>query len=156
MKSPKLAEIKKALIHASRDELIEMTIQLAKYKVENKELLHYLLFDAQDETAFVNEVKDYISEEFEAMNTKNYYWMRKSVRKTLKNVKKYIKFSKEKSTEIELHLHFLAQMLQLKPSILKDKRLASLYERTLLFVDRKISGVHEDLQYDYQLEREQL
>lgn len=156
MKSPKLAEIKKALIHTSRDELIEMTIQLAKYKVENKELLHYLLFDAQDETAFVNEVKDYISEEFEAMNTKNYYWMRKSVRKTLKNVKKYIKFSKEKSTEIELHLHFLAQMLQLKPSILKDKRLASLYQRTLLFVDRKISGVHEDLQYDYQLERVQL
>lgn len=156
MKSPKLTEIKKALAYASREELVEMTIQLAKYKVENKELLHYLLFDAQDETAFVHQVKLYISEEFAAMNTKNYYWMRKSVRKTLKNVKKYIKFSKQKSTEIELHLHFLAQMLRLKPSILKDKRLKNLYERNLLFVDNKISGVHEDLQYDYQLEREEL
>ncbi|GGE29770.1 hypothetical protein [Psychroflexus planctonicus] len=156
MNSPKLVDIKKALQHCSREQLIEITTRLAKHKVENKELLHYLLFDAENETLFVEQVKNYISSEFEEINTKNYYWMRKSIRKTLKNVKKYIRFSKSKSTEIELLLHFLAQMLQLKPSILKDKRLCNLYERTLLFVDKKISGVHEDLQYDYQEQRELL
>ena len=82
--------------------------------------------------------------------------MRKSIRKVLKNIKKYIRFSKNKDTEIELLLHFLAQMLQLKPDVMKDKRLRNLYERNLLMVDKKISGVHEDLQYDYQLQREKL
>ncbi len=156
MNTPKLVEIKKALQYANREELIEMTIKLAQHKVENKELLHYLLFDAHNEEVFVDEVKQYLTKEFEVVNTKNYYWMRKSIRKLLKEMKKYIRFSKVKSTEIELHLHFLALMLQLKPSILKDKRLRGLYERNLAFVDKKISGVHEDLQFDYQQAREDL
>jgi hypothetical protein len=156
MNTPKLVDIKKALKHCSREELIELNIRLAKHKVENKELLHYLLFDEQNETQFVEQIKNFINDEFAEINTKNYYWMRKSIRKVLKNIKKYIRFSKNKDTEIELLLHFLAQMLQLKPDVMKDKRLRNLYERNLLMVDKKISGVHEDLQYDYQLQREKL
>lgn len=156
MNTPKLVDIKKALKHCSREELIELNIRLAKHKVENKELLHYVLFDAQNETQFVEQIKNFINDEFAEINTKNYYWMRKSIRKVLKNIKKYIRFSKNKDTEIELLLHFLAQMLQLKPDVMKDKRLRNLYERNLLMVDKKISGVHEDLQYDYQLQREKL
>lgn len=156
MNTPKLVDIKKALKHCSREELIELNIRLAKHKVENKELLHYLLFDEQNETQFVEQIKNFINDEFAEINTKNYYWMRKSIRKVLKNIKKYIRFSKNKDTEIELLLHFLAQMLQLQPDVMKDKRLRNLYERNLLMVDKKISGVHEDLQYDYQLQREKL
>jgi len=156
MNTPKLVDIKKALKHCSREELIELNIRLAKHKVENKELLHYVLFDAQNETQFVEQIKNFINDEFAEINTKNYYWMRKSIRKVLKNIKKYIRFSKNKDTEIELLLHFLAQMLQLQPDVMKDKRLRNLYERNLLMVDKKISGVHEDLQYDYQLQREKL
>ena len=156
MNTPKLVDIKKALKHCSREELIELNIRLAKHKVENKELLHYVLFDAQNETQFVEQIKNFINDEFAEINTKNYYWMRKSIRKVLKDIKKYIRFSKNKDTEIELLLHFLAQMLQLQPDVMKDKRLRNLYERNLLMVDKKISGVHEDLQYDYQLQREKL
>jgi hypothetical protein len=156
MNTPKLVDIKKALKHCSREELIELNIRLAKHKVENKELLHYLLFDEQNETQFVEQIKNFINDEFAEINTKNYYWMRKSIRKVLKDIKKYIRFSKNKDTEIELLLHFLAQMLQLQPDVMKDKRLRNLYERNLLMVDKKISGVHEDLQYDYQLQREKL
>jgi hypothetical protein len=156
MNTPKLVDIKKALQHCSREELIELNIRLAKHKVENKELLHYLLFDEQNETQFVEQIKNFINDEFAEINTKNYYWMRKSIRKVLKDIKKYIRFSKNKDTEIELLLHFLAQMLQLQPDVMKDKRLRNLYERNLLMVDKKISGVHEDLQYDYQLQREKL
>ena len=115
-----------------------------------------MLFDAQNETQFVEQIKNFINDEFAEINTKNYYWMRKSIRKVLKDIKKYIRFSKNKDTEIELLLHFLAQMLQLQPDVMKDKRLRNLYERNLLMVDKKISGVHEDLQYDYQLQREKL
>ena len=156
MNSPKLIDIKKALKHCSNEQLIEITTQLAKHKVENKELLHYLLFDAENESLFVENIKAYMEEEFNDINAKNYYWMRKSIRKVLKNTKKYIRFSKNKATEIELLLHFLAQMLQLKPNILNDNRLRNLYERNLLFVDKKISGVHEDLQYDYQQQLDEL
>ncbi|GGE17512.1 hypothetical protein [Psychroflexus salis] len=156
MTAPKLVNIKKELQFSSRDQLIEMILRIAKHKVENKELLHYLLFDAENESEFVAHIKTHIAEQFEEINNKNYYWMRKSVRKLLKETKKYIRFSKNKSTEIELLLHFLAEMLKLKPNVLKDKRLSNLYERNLLMLDKKINAVHEDLQYDYKEQREHL
>ena len=156
MEKPKLVHLKKELAVSSRDELLEICLRLAKHKVENKEFLHYLLFDAKNETIFVAEVQNHITTQFAEINNTNYYWMRKSIRKILKETKKYIRFSKSKSTEIELLLHFLAEMLKLKPNILKDKRLSNLYERNLLMLDKKINAVHEDLQYDYHLKREAL
>lgn len=149
LETPKLSEIKKALPHYTQQELIEFVLRLARLKVENKELLCYLLFEAEDEVKFVQKIKVKISAEFKSINTSSYYLVRKSVRKQLKEVKKYIRFSKKQSTEIELLLYFLSEMLQLKPSILKDKRLMNIYQRSLKTVDQKISGVHEDLQYDY-------
>lgn len=156
MKTPNLSEIKKALPHYTQDQLMELILRLARHKVENKELLAYLLFDSENESLFVAKVKQQTSDAFEAINTSSYFLMRKSVRKQLKDIKKYIKFSRKKSTEIELLLHFLAEMLQLRPSILKDKRLNNIYERNLIAVDQKINNVHEDLQYDYQQQRKHL
>jgi hypothetical protein len=156
MEKPKLVHLKKELATCSKDQLQEICLRLAKHKVENKELLHYLLFDAVNETEFVAEVQLHITAQFSAINNTNYYWMRKSIRKILKETKKYIRFSKRKSTEIELLLHFLAEMLKLKPNVLKDKRLCNLYERNLLMLDKKINSVHEDLQYDYKIQREAL
>ena len=153
MEKPKLVNLKKELAVCSPEQLKEICLRLAKHKVENKELLHYLLFDAENEATFVADVKNHISTQFEEISNTNYYWLRKSIRKILKNTKKYIRFSKNKSTEIELLLHFLAEMLQIQPNVLKDNRLRNLYERNLVMLDKKISGVHEDLQYDYQEQR---
>ena len=82
---------------------------LNELKKENKELLTYLLFEAHDEEMYINSVKEYIVDLFEAVNTKSFFYIRKSVRKILTLTKKYIRYSKKKETEIQLLLHFCIQ-----------------------------------------------
>ena len=70
-------------------------------------------------------------------------------------VKKYIRYSKKKETEVELLLHFCWRMQELSPSISKSTRLINVYERQLAMAEKAMGTLHEDLQYDYRLELEQ-
>ena len=82
--------------------------------------------------------------------------MKKTVRKVLRMVKKYIRYSKKKETEVELLLYFCEQLKDLRPSIKRNKTLTNLYERQLTLVKKRITELHEDLQHDYTLEIEEL
>ena len=53
MKTASVKEIKDELKFKTSDELRELCLQLSRFKKENKELLTYLLFEAQDEEAFI-------------------------------------------------------------------------------------------------------
>ena len=53
MKASSIAQIKKELQFIEKEELIEIVLRLGKYKVENKELLSYLLFDSHDEEGYI-------------------------------------------------------------------------------------------------------
>jgi hypothetical protein len=155
MKTSTVSQLKKELQYRSTDELLELCLRLAKFKKENKELLTYLLFESQDESGYIESVKREVDAQLEAINTKNYYWMRKSIRKTLKNLKKYIRYSLKKETEVELLLYFCLQLKNLEPSIKKDKTLQNLLERQLALVKKIIATLHEDLQYDFKLKLEE-
>lgn len=149
MKSATIAQLKKELQQRSPEELLAVCLRLAKFKQENKELLTYLLFDATDEEEYIRSVKEVIVAQLATVNTKNYYWMRKGVRKALKEVKKYIRYSQRKETEIELLLAFCRHMQTLCPSIFKDQTLHNIYNRQLEQVRKAIGKLHEDLQFDY-------
>jgi hypothetical protein len=151
MKTSTISQLKKELQYRSTDELLELCLHLAKFKKENKELLTYLLFESQDESGYIESVKREVDAQLEAINTKNYYWMRKSIRKILKNLKKYIRYSLRKETEVELLLYFCVQLKNLEPSIKKDKTLQNILERQLALVNKLITTLHEDLQYDFKL-----
>ena len=97
MKSASLKEIKQELQHQSQSELLALCLRLARFKKENKELLAYLLFEASDENRFIESVKSYMDVEFENINTKSYFFIRKSMRKILTNTKKFIRYSDRKS-----------------------------------------------------------
>ncbi len=154
MKTATVTQLKKELQYRSTDELLELCLRLAKFKKENKELLTYLLFESQDEGAYIESVKREVDSELEAINTKNYYWMRKSIRKILKNLKKYIRYSLKKETEVELLLYFCIQLKNMSPSIKRDKTLQNILERQLALVYKKMETLHEDLQYDFQMQLE--
>ena len=94
--------------------------------------------------------------EFDSINTDSYFYMRKSIRKILRLLKKYIRYSQSKETEVELLLYFSTKLQQFSPSIFNSRALANLYQRNMDFVEKKISLLHEDLQYDYQQEIEKL
>lgn len=156
MKSATLKELKTELNHRSQSELLDLCLRLSRFKKENKELLTYLLFEASDENRYIESVKEYIDEQFEEVNTKSYYFIRKSVRKILTNTKKFIRYSKLKETEVELLLYFCGKLKEFKPSIKRSTRLMNVYNRQLALAEKAISTMHEDLQYDYKLEIDRL
>ncbi len=156
MKPASAKEIRDELKHQDREELLQIVLRLSRFKKENKELLTYLLFDAQDEEEYKQKVKIEIDAEFEEINRSNVYYTKKGIRKILKNVKKYSRYSGKKETEVELLIYFLQKMNDFKPSIRRNKILKSLYERQLNLAKKNMEKLHEDLQYDLNLELEKL
>lgn len=156
MKAVPITRIKKELQHLTQEELVEIVLRLGKYKVENKEFLTYLLFEASDEDGYIDVVKEYIDEQFELVNLQNYYFIKKSVRKILRTIKKYVKFSKKPETETALLIHFCRRLKQMEPSYLNNTVLTNMFDRQLGLAEKTIAKMHEDLQYDYKLEIEEM
>ncbi len=152
MKAATSRELKIELQYQSKDQLLQLCLRLARFKKENKELLTYLLFEADNESSYIESVKAEIDSQFEQINTTNYYYIKKSARKILRMIKKFIRYSTHKETEIELLLHFCKCLKKMNPPIERNKVLQNLYHRQLLLVAKNIDGLHEDLQYDYNLE----
>lgn len=156
MKAVTVSTIKKELEIYTQQELIEICLKLAKFKNENKELLTYLLFDSHDEEAYINAIKDEMNDEFSKINQDTLYFAKKSTRKILRLIKKYIRYSKNKETEASILLHFCIQLKQLKPSHLRSQQMINIFDRQLAMAKKAISTLHEDLQYDYKEELELL
>lgn len=156
MKAATLAEIKKELQHKSEEELLSYCLSLSRFKKENKELLTYLLFEASDEEGYIQSVKNEIDLQFSEINNQNYYWMKKTIRKVLRHTRKYIRYSKKKTTELELLIYFCHKMLLLRPSIKENTVLINLYNRLVISIRKTIAKMEEDLQYDYNLKLEEV
>lgn len=140
----------------SPGELLELCLRLSRFKKENKELLTYLLFDAVDEQAYMEGVKRDMDEQFEQINTTSSYFIKKSIRKILKNTRKYIRYSGKKETEVELLIYFCFKLNDFKPSIHKNTTLRNLFEKLIIHIRKTLLPLHEDLQYDYGKELEGL
>lgn len=151
MKAVSVVTIKKELQHRSSEELTELCLRLAKFKKENKELLTYLLFESHDETGYIESVKQEIDEQFELINTNSYFYIKKSVRKILRTIKKFARYSLKKETEVELLLYFCQKLKDFKPSINHNVTLTNIFERQIHLIKKIVSTLHEDLQYDYKL-----
>jgi len=149
MKAATLKELKLELSELSQEQLLKICLHLAKFKKENKELLTYLLLESESEDGYIETVKEEVDELFKSINTKSYFYMKKTIRKILRTVKTNIRYSKKKSTEIELLLYFCEKLKQVRPSIQYSLVLKNLYQRELLSIEKKIKLVHEDLQYEY-------
>lgn len=156
MKAVPLKDIKQELNHLSNKELQELCLRLSRFKKENKELLTYLLFESSKESDYIVSIKNYIDDEFELINTKSYFYIRKNVRKILKNIKKFIRYSQNKETEVELLLYFCKKLKSFSPSIKYSTQLQNSYNRQVLLAQKIITTLHEDLQYDYNLMLEDL
>lgn len=156
MKAVTVNHLKKELITCTPNELVELCLRLSKFKKENKELLTYLLFESSDETGYIESVKNEIDEQFDNINTDSFHYIKKSVRKILRLIKKFSRYSLKKETEVELLLYFCLKLKEFKPSIQKNVSLVNIYNRQLLSIKKIVASLHEDLQYDYQLQIDEL
>ncbi len=152
MKSASLNDLKKELGNLSTDEILELCLRLAKYKKENKELLTYLLFEAQDESDYVKSIKAEIDIQFKEINKNTIYFAKKGIRKILRMTSKFIKYSGNKQTEIELLIYFCKKMMESGLPVQTNVTLTNIYERVVLKIRKALSTLHEDLQYDYEQE----
>jgi hypothetical protein len=156
MKAVTVTILKKELKQHSQDELIEICLKLAKFKKENKELLTYALFDSHDEDEYVREINEEVDEAFTKLNHDSLYYVKKSTRKILRMLKKYVRYSKKKETEAAVLLHFCGKLKELKPSHKRSLQMINIYDRQLAMAKKAISTLHEDIQYDFNLELEEL
>jgi hypothetical protein len=156
MKTATVTELKKELKTRSQADLVELCLKLAKFKKENKELLTYLLYEADNEPHYIENVKAEIDLQFSEINRKSTYIVQKNVRRIQRNVKKYIRYSKLKETEVELLIYFSLKLKQLIPSIGTSGVLQNIFTRQLEILSKKVTALHEDLQFDYERELEEL
>ena len=96
MTTATIKELKQELTNCTKEEMLQLCLRLAKFKKENKELLTYLLFEASDEANYIENIKVEIKDSLSEINTRSYYYIKKSIRKILRTIKKYIRFSKNK------------------------------------------------------------
>ncbi len=150
MKSNSLAQLKKELQTLPPALLVDTLLRLGKFKKENKELLHYLLFEQLDEDNYIKNIKEEVSLDFKAINYSNAYYAKKSIRKILRSINKYIKYSGKPQTSIELLLHFIQEFQGIPIAIESSLALSNLYDAQIKKIKKEIDKLHEDLQYDYQ------
>lgn len=148
MKLYGLQDIKKELQFHDKSELADLCMRLARYKKENKELLAYLLFDADNEQNFIESVIAESGFMFSQLPS-NSYQMAKSLRKILRLLNKYVKFMGSKEAEVEFLISFCRNYLQYADGRGSYKPLRLIFTRQLEKIHKTIDKLHEDLQFDY-------
>lgn len=149
MKPATVHEIKQELITLPASALAELCLRLAKFKKDNKELLTYLLFEASDQAAYVENVKKEIDLGFEELPKPNLYLTKKSLRKILRTTAKEIRYMGSPQAEVELLTYFCLKIRGSDIPIHKNAVLNNLYQQQLKKIRGVIATLHEDLQYDY-------
>lgn len=149
MKAATIAEIKSTLTNVPADELAGLCMRLAKFKKENKELLTYLLFEAFDEEAFIENAKQDIQQQFNGMNTTSLFFVKKSLRKILRYTGKLIRFSGSAETEARLLLYFCHTLKNSGIAFETSPVIKNMYTAQLKKTEKAIYTMHEDLQYDF-------
>ena len=143
-----LQHIKKELQHLPAEQVTELCLRLARHKKENKELLAYLLFEAHDEAAFIEKVKAEAGFMFSQLPVQSYN-AAKALRKILRLLGKYTKFTASKGAEIELLINFCTNYVQYADRRSTYKPLRLILLRQLEKIRGLIEKLHEDLQFDY-------
>ena len=142
MKAATVIQLRKELETLDEDYLRELCLRLARFKIENKELLTYLLFESEDEDFYVNGIKEQVDKLFEEINKKSYFYIKKSVRKILRLLKKYARYSNSKETEVELLIYYCYKLKTLKPSISNNLTLTKIFLKQIENIEKKIIKLH--------------
>lgn len=156
MKAATIHDLKNELNSITHERLTELCLRLAKFKKENKELLTYLLFEAHDEQAYIENVKKEIDDQFTGLPRPTLYLTKKSLRKILRTTNKFIRYTGSSLVDVQLLIYFCGKLKKSGIPIHKNRAIINLYQHQLEKIDKVLAMLHEDLQYDYLKELEQL
>ena len=148
MTTTSLSEIRRAINNIPSGDLPDLCIRLARFKKENKELLFYLLFEADDEPEYIRKIKGELDELFGELNRSTPYLTKKGIRKTLAFVNQRIRYSGQKRTEVELLIYFCKKFRKEVP-FRHNITIKNIYLRQLQRIKKTVGTLHEDLQFDF-------
>ena len=156
MKAATLNEIKQELTNLPSTRVLELCLRLGRFKKENKELLTYLLFEAHNIPEFIENSIIEIETQFKTINTSSVYFVKKSLRKILRLINKYSRYSGLANVEIDLLIYFCTKINELKSSFKTNPVIFNIYQFQLKKINKVLATMHEDLQYDYQKQLDEL
>jgi hypothetical protein len=156
MHTASLAQIKKDLKDVDYDTLMDFCLKLAKYKVETKEYLSFLLYDSEAPQEYLESSKEWIAVEIQEINRSNTYYIKKGLRKIQRKITKWAKFLNNKELEVQLWIYFCQQIQKAGIPYFSQPMLGTIMKQLLKKIDTLIATLHEDLQYDYTQERNEL
>lgn len=153
MKAATLSQLKKELKNKTEEEKLQLILQLARFKKDNKELLTYCLFEAHDENGYRELLKESLHASLAQANQGHLYYVKKTIRKSLRNLKKQIRYSGQKETEAVMLIHFCATIQEFFPKeVSKSNQLQNMIAKQKELAMKAISSLHPDLQYDLKKE----
>lgn len=153
MKAASLNEIKKALQNVDPETVLSACLRLAKLKKENKEMLTYLLFESHNEQAYVEEIKNEMSDLFSSISGgSNVYFIKKSLRKILRFLNRQVRYSNVSTTEVELRIFFCKGMKEARLPMTTGTVLYNIYQQQLKKILSLYDKLPEDLKGDFERE----
>ncbi len=152
MKAASVSELKKALAELDHDELLDACVRLAKFKVDNKELLTYLLMKSDDEQRYADDVCAEIDQQLPTAKS----IPKKTMRKVIRWIDKYIRYSGDKETELQVRIHFCRRFVDRGMRFGRCKVSANMYAAQLKKIEKAMEKIHPDLQFDFRQEIEGL
>lgn len=145
----KLSDLKKELLELSKPELIQLCLRVAKLKRENKELLAYLIYDADDPLFYAQKLKPEIKEVFE-QPFQHAYYLTKSIRKTMRLISKYYRFTSNKQGETELLIYLVEEFYQSWRNEYRYQALGKVIFRCLEKAQSNLKKIDEDFRADFE------
>lgn len=156
MKAATAHEIKKELKEMDRETLIQLCLRLSRFKKENKELLTYLIYESENEASYIDSIKVEVEELMKTARNHSLYLTKRSLRKIIRYIDRFIRYSGKKETETEVRLHFLQQIKASGIPVYRSRGLVNLYNGQVKKINASIEKLHEDLQYDYRIELDKI
>ncbi|MBS1610748.1 MAG: hypothetical protein JSS70_18725, partial [Bacteroidetes bacterium] len=101
-------------------------------------------------------IKKEIDELFAEINLSHLYFAKKSLRKIVRIINKYCRYSGIRQTEVELRLYFCTVLKGSDIPIERNTVISNLYQAQLKKTVSIFKTLHEDLQYDYKKQLEKL
>ncbi|NVJ86230.1 MAG: hypothetical protein HWE15_07985 [Algoriphagus sp.] len=156
MQFPSLAQIKKELTLLNEKELVDLITDLSKFSRDNKAYLFFKLQEKENPHLFVEMATEDLELEFQKARPQHSYYAKKSAQVIRRKMNKLLKLSKRKEDQVEVILFFCERLKAYGYLKHRHPVIQNLFEIQIRKAEKLIAGLHEDLQYDYEIKLEEL
>lgn len=147
-----ISEIKKDLQELDKQKLIDLVLNLAKLKKENKQAIVSALKSKDSLELYVDSVKEFIQSQFESVNP-NPFFAKKTLRRIVKEIKSKSALMKSAYFEAELWIKYIAEYDQLQfVGSASRSMVVNTRKAAVLRIEKLLTKMHEEQQFDIRKE----